>query len=161
MNSLYHNSTGQSHHLSETTSFSNRAQTRAVNLHHRVLKVFQGCISFIKLFIFFQDHNCLFTGTSVSHEAPQRSRIIFSLYLCHGWYYVQNVVNLFVIRNMSIILNVNMFLFNTQASTLIILFFYIEFKNYRLFLVFWVNKSYYMVLGKLFKCSKQLFLYLL
>lgn len=55
----------------------------AVNLHYSILKVFLGYVSFLKLFIFCQDHSGdLSTGISISLETPQRSMIIFSLYLC-------------------------------------------------------------------------------
>lgn len=87
-----------------------------------------------KIVHFFQDHIVsLFTSASISHEALQRSRISFSFYLCCRWYYVQNVVNLFVIKKMSIILNANAYLFNAQSSTLIIFYVYFELENYRLF----------------------------
>lgn len=87
------------------------AWTRAANLHCRVLKVFLGYSSFLKLFIFFQDHiGGLFTGTSISWSATKVKNIFFPLCICCRWYYIQNVVNLFVIKNLSIILNTNTFL---------------------------------------------------
>lgn len=82
------------------------AWTRAVNLHCSVLKVFLGPISFLKGFIFFQDpRGDLSTGISLSLEAPQRSMVIFPLYLCVVGGIMYKMEWIYCNKNMSIILN--------------------------------------------------------